>query len=474
MDLYNDDGSMATLVTSGTSWSAPVLVGSSMRGLAVACPSPSACFITADEGEDESSGETSAVLESTNQGQSWTTEETLSGTATSNYHLDLIDCPTVTSCYAAGDVSHGGGSSTGLIVETSDGTDWSQATLPPGAATAFDYLSCASASSCVASGSSGSVHGDLYSTNAGATWSVATLPGNFSPAAVSCTSGGTCLGLGYFGGSTDVHVVESTDGGARWAEITSHLDPAIYLVGLVCVNPQRCWIPTTSGIVATIDGGTEWFAQDYATELINSNPYVLACSSALDCWLVGNQGTLWETSDGGGLPPSTTTTFVVPTRPMVGQVVFLGALTGWVDYAQLPTGDVSFSLRGAPIEGCSRAPLEAAGSDQAVAYCAGQLTEPGVFFFGASFLGDSVLAASSGSSSIDVHTPGYRLWRATEASSTTGRLSRGLSAEPVKPSETPRHADLMSASGDGSLIQATVGNFGGVGRRWRKRAGLAA
>ena len=35
--------------------------------------------------------------------------------------------------------------------------------------------------------------------------------------------------------------------------------------------------------------------------------------------------------------------------------------------------------------------------------------------------------------------------------------------EPVKPGETTCHADLMSASGVGSLIQATVGSFGGVG-----------
>ena len=33
--------------------------------------------------------------------------------------------------------------------------------------------------------------------------------------------------------------------------------------------------------------------------------------------------------------------------------------------------------------------------------------------------------------------------------------------EPVKASETTSHADLMSASGVGSLIQATVGSFGG-------------
>ncbi len=36
-----------------------------------------------------------------------------------------------------------------------------------------------------------------------------------------------------------------------------------------------------------------------------------------------------------------------------------------------------------------------------------------------------------------------------------------LQAEPVKAFETTSHADLMSASGDGSLIQATVGSFGG-------------
>ena len=47
-------------------------------------------------------------------------------------------------------------------------------------------------------------------------------------------------------------------------------------------------------------------------------------------------------------------------------------------------------------------------------------------------------------------------------------------AEPVKPGETTCYADLLSASGLGSLIQATVGSFGGWGRRCPNRAGLAA
>ena len=55
------------------------------------------------------------------------------------------------------------------------------------------------------------------------------------------------------------------------------------------------------------------------------------------------------------------------------------------------------------------------------------------------------------------------------------RLGQGHGApEPVKAGETTSHADLMSASGVGSLIQATVGSLGGGGRRWRNRAGLAA
>ena len=54
------------------------------------------------------------------------------------------------------------------------------------------------------------------------------------------------------------------------------------------------------------------------------------------------------------------------------------------------------------------------------------------------------------------------------------RLFRRGVPEPVKPFETTLYADLMSASGEGSLIHATVGSFGGMGRRWRNRAGLAA
>jgi len=45
--------------------------------------------------------------------------------------------------------------------------------------------------------------------------------------------------------------------------------------------------------------------------------------------------------------------------------------------------------------------------------------------------------------------------------------------EDVKAGETVPYADLMSASGVGSLIQATVGSFGGVGSWcWKCGVGL--
>ena len=56
----------------------------------------------------------------------------------------------------------------------------------------------------------------------------------------------------------------------------------------------------------------------------------------------------------------------------------------------------------------------------------------------------------------------------------TDELAARSGTELVKGCETDGHADLMSASGLGSLIQATVGSLGGVGRRWRNLAGLAA
>jgi hypothetical protein len=49
-----------------------------------------------------------------------------------------------------------------------------------------------------------------------------------------------------------------------------------------------------------------------------------------------------------------------------------------------------------------------------------------------------------------------------------------IGAERVKAGETVSYVELMSASGVGWLIQATVGSFGGVGRWCRNLAGFAA
>lgn len=51
---------------------------------------------------------------------------------------------------------------------------------------------------------------------------------------------------------------------------------------------------------------------------------------------------------------------------------------------------------------------------------------------------------------------------------------RRIRPESVKPDETTSHSFWMSASREGSLIQATDGSRGGWGRRWRNRPGLAA
>ena len=76
------------------------------------------------------------------------------------------------------------------------------------------------------------------------------------------------------------------------------------------------------------------------------------------------------------------------------------------------------------------------------------------------FLGFLLPADSPASSD---HTRGVLGWEPTGPSL----------PEPVKPGETVCYADLMSASGLGSLIQAMVGSWGGWGRRCPNRAGLA-
>ncbi len=55
------------------------------------------------------------------------------------------------------------------------------------------------------------------------------------------------------------------------------------------------------------------------------------------------------------------------------------------------------------------------------------------------------------------------------------RRTQQRAAEPVKQSETIRQGFFCASfSMVGLLIHAAVGSLGGVGRRWRKRAGLAA
>lgn len=65
-------------------------------------------------------------------------------------------------------------------------------------------------------------------------------------------------------------------------------------------------------------------------------------------------------------------------------------------------------------------------------------------------------------------------WSVEELDEYLRSLSTTGDAEPVKPGETTCYADLMSAWGVGSLIQAMVGIRGGSGLWCRNLAGLAA
>ncbi len=74
--------------------------------------------------------------------------------------------------------------------------------------------------------------------------------------------------------------------------------------------------------------------------------------------------------------------------------------------------------------------------------------------------GYAVAQAFAGHSAPSV-TGTYTQGRLGEVAAAVAVLTEEAHPEPVKAFETTSHADLMSASGDGSLIQATVGSFGG-------------
>lgn len=261
-------GTAVLLETSdgGQSWRSTPLPPKSSSLRALSCPSASACFglISGSSAAstlgfgpfyDGSDARPATFLATTDGGATWSR-----ATLPVRDSIALLDCPTTSSCVAAGEqiatASPGGSAPEGIVLTTSDGgktwtTARSSTDLSPSTA-----LSCPSASDCFLVGSS--------------SVTVPTPPANYcaTPHRACVHPAGPTMTVGLS------HFYRSTDGGASWQPEPFPLSvPELDIQHLSCPTSNECWVsgidavPETEGPVAsgnspvvltTGDAGENW------------------------------------------------------------------------------------------------------------------------------------------------------------------------------------------------------------------------
>jgi hypothetical protein len=210
-------GGFKTLIESwdGTRWSVVPSPSPSRRPnlndslYSVSCASATACTAVGNR----HAGVDRTLAESWD-GTSWTMVHSPNQGASSSV-LEAVSCTAATACLAVG-VYYPQNPSTGrTLAESWDGTTWSLVPSPSPVASGdvLDSLSCTSATTCTATGYSGSngVYTTLIESWDGTSWSVVPSPnqGTISSAlaGVSCTSAAACTAVGTYyrhGSSGDI------------------------------------------------------------------------------------------------------------------------------------------------------------------------------------------------------------------------------------------------------------------------------
>jgi hypothetical protein len=157
----------------------------------------------------------------------------------------------------------------------------------------------------------------LRTTDGGVTWSSSILPEtaaesgfeeqvpNGNEAAIACPTNSECVAVTALSGFNPsqgfVDVWRTTDAGRTWQETQI---PGLHQVfpGISCPDANECWVPTGSGALRSVDGGSTWTSVTTPTvptrEGILSNGWQsISCSSATDCVLAGPG--MVATVDGG-------------------------------------------------------------------------------------------------------------------------------------------------------------------------------
>ncbi|HEY1914128.1 MAG TPA: hypothetical protein VGH27_01000 [Streptosporangiaceae bacterium] len=245
-------------------------------------------------------------------GSTWTVQPTPTPKGATRAFLSAVDCTSSSNCLAVGDYSGKNGRDQFLLAERWNGTSWKlSGTQTPSGSTSTDLnaVSCASARSCIAVGSTNASSDNMLAeTWSGAGWTLMSTPspsngggltGVSCPAVNSCTASG-----GYYNGSADVTLAEHWDG-TSWTQQTTPNpkgSTVTQLTDVSCASTTRCvatgsqykmHIPSSLSEVAT---GSSWSVKQPGSPSgsIESVLSSVSCPTTSDCTAVG----FWENSSG--------------------------------------------------------------------------------------------------------------------------------------------------------------------------------
>ncbi len=290
----------------GTSWSivsSPNVAGAQTSTLlGVACASANVCFAAGGA----ANGITPRTLVERWNGSTWSIVASPTPTGSDSPNLRSVSCPTVSSCFAAGDSQ--ASSTVTPLVEHWGGTGWSIMTTPKVSGTVddgFRGVSCATGTQCVAVGElvrsvDGTVATLVESWN-GTAWAIATSP-NPDPKdsdllGVACSSTTLCFAVGVTGMVTVPTIVEQWNGTA-WS-LAAHPDnaPSIStLAGVSCAVSTACFAvgshATVSNATAPLiesPAGSTWsqVTSPKPTGAQNASLSAVSCPSSVSCFAVG-------------------------------------------------------------------------------------------------------------------------------------------------------------------------------------------
>ncbi|MDQ1508442.1 MAG: hypothetical protein QOG50_286, partial [Actinomycetota bacterium] len=276
-------------------------VGTRVTLAGVSCSSATSCVAVGSA----LTGTRLVTLVESWDGTSWSLTPSPNRGAIGN-ELTGVSCASATSCVAVGYYTDGVGV-VRTLVETWQGTSWTLTTSPsPGLSSAqLNGVSCATATSCVAVGSSVVFDGTsrtLVEKWDGTSWSVTTAPSPEPTSSVligvSCAGATTCVAVGWSGDSFRRTLIE-TWRGIDWSVVASPNPAAVraaYLRSVSCTTSARCIAvgfsvngPTTRTVVEGWNGNVWSILASPNPGTLDSSLLGVSCASATSCVAGGHR-----------------------------------------------------------------------------------------------------------------------------------------------------------------------------------------